>query len=136
MNIKYCIGDYFKVQMFQVHLEIYENNSHQSEIHNFDTIVALSCDEFSFGYFRIDLNIFCWNWKYYFRFLKSIICDLQLTSGGKLPEMSLWIWKIKYLSTWFVTQNRNNVIWQWNLGRFAFQESLLHRCFSRYVRAK
>ena len=59
MNINYCIEEYFKVQMFQMHLTIDENNSHQSEIHNFDAIVALSRDEFSFGYFRIDLDIFC-----------------------------------------------------------------------------
>lgn len=52
----------------------------------------------------------------------------------KYREMSFWIWK--HLSTWYVTKNRNNVIWPWNLGRFAFQESLSHRCFSRYVRAE
>ena len=75
MNINYWIKEYFKVQMFQMHLTIDENNSHQSEIHNFDAIVALSRDEFSFGYFRIDLDIFCGNCKHYFRFLKSIICD-------------------------------------------------------------
>jgi hypothetical protein len=41
---------YFKVQMFQMHLTIDENNYHQPEIHNFDAIVALSRNEFSFGY--------------------------------------------------------------------------------------
>jgi len=33
--------------MFQMHLTVDENNYHQSEIHNFDAIVALSRDVFS-----------------------------------------------------------------------------------------
>ena len=46
MNINYCTEEYFKVQMFQMHLTIDENNSHQSEIHNFEAIVALSKTSF------------------------------------------------------------------------------------------
>ena len=71
----------------------------------------------------------------YFEFVFTLQFVYKTSQNNlKYREMSFWIWK--HLSTWYVTKNRNNVIWPWNLGRFAFQESLSHRCFSRYVRAE
>jgi hypothetical protein len=153
--------------MFQMHLTIDENNSHQSEIHNFEAIVALSKTSFHLDTVGSSLTSFAdivnitfvfWNLLFvinnirlvnyktdfsvnrvvlniYFEFVFTLQF-VHKTSQTilKYREMSFWIWK--HLSTWYVTKSRNTIIWPWNLGRFAFQESLSHRCFSRYVRAE
>jgi len=106
MNINYCIGAYFKIQMFQMHLTIDENNSHQPESHNFAPLSLCHVTSFHLDTFGSTLTFFAGivNITFVFWNLLFVINKLRLVDLNTDFKVNLVILNILYIDFVFTLQ--------------------------------